>query len=411
MATKLLNSLHWLLIFTLLTAGCLHQYTFTPIPTATFPPTPLPSPSPEATPPQEISLVVWLPDELFLKGKPGRKALEEEIEAFERNHPLVEVKVYIKKARGEGGILALLLSAREVAPSVLPDLVVLDAAEAACVDGDFFQPLGEIPESLFPFASSGFIYLAADLDHMVYNTGVVTSPPLSWEEIKRGGGLLLPPSGGMVAAQYFTMGGRFRNERSELILEEEILAKVLKLWKENMEKGAIPTPSRKLEDPEEMWKKYLYGKVAMVGVRASLFLASRERLHQTAFAPLPSAAPVAWGWVAGVISREHERKKAAEALVKWLLLPERNQRWTLAANLLPVHREAYAQEEDAYLLFLSRLLESAYPAPPSTLLKLLEEALRNVLEGKATPEEAAHKAAKAIPQLYPDALEKRTKRW
>ncbi len=387
MATRFLTLL---LTFALLSgSGCATRPSPTPVPT----PTPIPLPAPETTPPQEISLALWLPDELFLEGKPGKEVLEEEISSFEQAHPGVKVKVYIKKARGKGGITELLLSAREVAPLVLPDLVVMDASEAAWVGEGLFQPLEEAPEGLFPFAvNPNFVYLAADVDHLAFNTGMITSPLSSLLGAGEGGkGLLLFPSGEILAAQYLALGGRFPG------IQEAPLAEALNLWQKGLESGAISPLSLELKGPEEGWKLYLSGKAAMVGVRASLFSAYRDKLRQTASAPLPSFAPVAWGWAAGIASREPERKRAARELVRWLLQPGRNREWALAANLLPVHREAYFQGGDPYLLFLSRLLESAHSAPPSTLLRPMGEALQRVLSGEATPEEAARSAAISTP--------------
>lgn len=397
MATKLLPQI--LIIVLLLISGCAIQSPPTPTPTATPSPTLLPTLTPQVISSKQISLILWLPDELFLEDKPGRKALEREIQSFEQAHAGVKVKVYVKKARGKGGIADLLLSAHKVAPSVLPDLVVLDAAEAAWLGEELFQPLEEVPEGLFPFSvSSNFVYLAVDVDHLAYNTGIVTSPLSTWWDVTENlGGLLIFPSGEALAAQYLALGGRFRDEGGRLILQKEILAEALRLWEKGLENGAISPLSRQLKDAEEGWRLYLTGKVAMVKVRASLFAAAKGKLRQTAFAPLPSMTPIAWGWVAGIVTQDPRRKEAAEGLVKWLLQPERNRQWTLEANLLPVHRETCAQAEEHYLLFLCRLLESAHPSPPSTLLEPLREALWSVLSGKTTPDEAARRATNIIP--------------
>jgi len=398
LATKSFSKVLLLALILALLKGCTLYKPSPPSPSPIPSPTPSPSPTPYPSPPEEVALTIWLPDELSLEGKPGKEELEAEIKAFEQAHPQVKVKVHTKKTKGKGGILHLLLSAREVAPSVLPDLVVLDAVEAKGVEESLFQPLDVIPDGLFPFATSPrAIQLAADLDHLVYNTGVVTSPPSSfWEILDSGRDLLLLPSGETMAIQYLALGEGFVDEQGALALSEEALAKVLTLWDEGLRKGAISPLSLGVKDQEEVWKLYISGKVAMAGARASNFLASREKLRQTAFAPLPSAAPIAWGWIAVVITQEPGKKEVAEELIEHLISPERNRRWALAANLLPVHREAYIGGEDPYLLFLAELLESAKPAPPSALLKALDEALLSVLEGKATPEEAARRAVRSL---------------
>jgi len=398
LATKSFGKALLLALILAFVPGCaLHKPPISyPVPTLSTTPTPSPTLHPHL--PQEVTLTFWLPDELFLEGKPGKEQLEAEIRAFELAHPQVKVKVYTKKASGKGGILHLLRSAYEVAPSVLPDLVVMEAVEAAGIEESLFQPLDLIPEGLFPFAARPrAIQLAANLDHLVYNTGIITSPPSSfWGILDSGVNLLLFPSGETIAIQYLALGGSFADEQGAPALNEEALAKVLRLWDEGLRVGAISPLSLEVKGQGEVWKLYISGKVAMAGARASDFLASRAKLRQTAFAPLPSAAPIAWGWVVGVITQEPSKKEAAEELIKHLLSPERNRDWALAANLLPVHREAYSGVEDPYLIFLAGLLESAKPAPPPSLLKPLDEALRSVLESKATPEEAAHKATESF---------------
>ena len=103
-----------------------------------LPPTPIPSPlqpivTPTPTPelePMIVTLELWLPQELAPYGvEPGAALLAQQLDDFSEAYPDLQVDVLVKKARGRGGLLDFLRTARDAAPAVLPDVVVLDAAE------------------------------------------------------------------------------------------------------------------------------------------------------------------------------------------------------------------------------------------------------------------------------------------
>ncbi|RLC93398.1 MAG: hypothetical protein DRI77_11965, partial [Chloroflexi bacterium] len=157
---------HWTLFITLIftLTGCGAQ---SPTPTS-LPPTPmpgplspLPTPTPTAEPqPMIITLGLWLPEELDpYGGGAGADVLAQQLTAFSKVHPDLQVEVTVKQAHGRGGLLDFLRTARDAAPSVLPDLVVLDAAELETAAGSgLVQPLDSIlsPAEMtdrFPFAA------------------------------------------------------------------------------------------------------------------------------------------------------------------------------------------------------------------------------------------------------------------
>ncbi|HDN79495.1 MAG TPA: extracellular solute-binding protein, partial [Chloroflexi bacterium] len=364
-------------------------------------------------------------DALYLEGKPGADVLMEQIEQFEASAEGVKVKALVKKAYGKGGILNLLLTAKEAAPSVLPDVVIIDTSEIAqAAQAELLQPLNEFIgedfwESLFPFAAEAGVWrgenvaiqFCADFEHLVYNTNKVVTPPLTWQQLLGGKEVYLFPARGVnglandtLIIQYLAAGGRFVDENELPVLDEQPLAEVLEFYRQGIEKGVISQLISEVGSTDECWQIYLAARVAMSNVRASRFLADRKILHNTSYAPLPTkkgqVSTLARGWAIAIVTQEHNRREASADFIKWLLAPDNNAQWAWAAGYLPVHREAFKEEQDPYIPFLRWQLESAQPVPNllefPAIAKAMQEALDNVLSGKATPEEAAKRAKQSL---------------
>ncbi len=99
-------------------------------------PTPVITPTIEATlpatepalPASQQSLNIWVLTEISTQAdSPGGTILAEQLAAFETNHPNVTLNIESKAPSGQGDTLSYLRSGREVAPSILPDLILLPA--------------------------------------------------------------------------------------------------------------------------------------------------------------------------------------------------------------------------------------------------------------------------------------------
>ena len=110
--------------------------TLTPAPPMTETPTPVSSPV--ATVVNQPSLTIWWPDVLMPTVEDQPLPLYEQLEAFAQTENGVQVKVRVKRVSDVGGIMATLRTAREVAPSALPDMTLLrrqDLLDAVHVRG------------------------------------------------------------------------------------------------------------------------------------------------------------------------------------------------------------------------------------------------------------------------------------
>lgn len=138
---------------------------------------------------EPLDLVLWMVEEVSptAEGELG-DFMANSLQTFSRSHPDIEVEVILKKAGGKGGMLDFLRTAKEVAPSILPDVAVLDATDLTqAYAGDLIQPLaGQLDRSLvqdlLPAARRmGTIEdelvgvpLGLEMEHTVYNRLVMT---------------------------------------------------------------------------------------------------------------------------------------------------------------------------------------------------------------------------------------------
>ena len=88
--------------------------------------------NPDTTPPalpdeaSELLIRVWLPDGLYAAEDDDAVAvLEDQIERFNRMNAQYDVELRLKPDSGTGSILTTLIAAQPVAPSAIPDLVLL----------------------------------------------------------------------------------------------------------------------------------------------------------------------------------------------------------------------------------------------------------------------------------------------
>jgi len=398
--------------------------------TATALPPGEPTPTTPLTLSTDITVTLWWPDALHPnEDSEGSQVLHNQIDAFEEANPNVKVEYLVKRAYGPGGTVDLLQSAYNVAPSILPDLVVLDDQELGeAVRAGVLQPLDGLVsqtllDDLYPFAvgvgrfAEGQMALefTADIEHLAYNTQKVPSPPVTWTEVLSGTARYIFPAAGhqgwvndSFLIQYLALGGRLVDENGQPALDEQLLARALGFYAKGVERKVIRSVVLELETLDQCWEKLLAGGPWMSNVSAAQFLGEREDHLTMRFAPLPTwngtVTNMSHGWVMVIVAQDQPHQQAAARLLTWLMDPPRNAAWSLSAVLLPARREALAflGNEDPYYPFLHWQLESAHfhPTSPSyeAIAQALQNAVREVLSGTATPEEAARQVLKTLGQ-------------
>ena len=428
------------LVAGLLLAACttLSPATSAPQGTPTLGPSPAATPSPQptvvASPPSpltsstSLTLTLWWPDALLPPGgSEAREVLESQFKAFEEAHPSISVVLQVKAAEGKGGLLDLLQKAYPVAPSILPDLVVLNAEDLGeAVRAGVLQPLAPLlPQALlddlYPFALNvgrfpqGVMALqfAADVEHLAYDSGKVPTPPVTWTDVLSSTARYVFPAGGRQGRvndafliQYLALGGRLVDENGQPALDGKLLARVLDFYAQGVERNVIRPNVLEIETLDQCWERLAAGGPGMANVAASRYLRERTKYPALRFAPLPTwngaVTTMSRGWVFALVAQDRPHQEAAALLIAWLLDPPRLAAWNTSAGYLPTRREAmtYLEDGTSYIPFLHWQLESAQYHPTAAsyeaVAQALQSAVREVLSGTATPEESAQRVLKAL---------------
>lgn len=384
-------------------------------PTRGFPP---PSRPPAVS--SAITLTLWTTEAFFpTEDSDSGQVLAQQWQAFEAAHSNVTLEHILKKPYGKGGILDFLNTASKAAPTVLPDLAILDTRELdEAAEAELIQPLddlvsSELQQDLFPFARRSFdgqlmgIQFEADIEHLIYNTNKIDSPPMTWREVISDSVTYIFPAGGegslvndAFLIQYLAAGGQLVDESGNPALDEDALVEVLQFYADGLEAGAIPPSVLEFEDLDDCWVVYVSAQVAMSNVSSDKYLADRGLLKNTSFAAIPTrdgnVATLSKGWALVIVTEDSNRQAIAVQLIEWLLEPENNANWNLAAGHLPTRRAAFDHlgTADPYFSFAQRQLENVYPRPVSPAYeeigRALQKAVQDVLEGEVSPQEAAN---------------------
>ena len=413
------------LILLLLTA-CV---TPTPSPTLS-PPPPEPIPSPTPTPPLPgpliTTLTLWLPEDLNpYRDEAGADLLAGRLADFGAAHPDLQVQVIVKKSHGRGGLLDFLRTASVAAPSVLPDLVVLDEANLqVAAQAGLLQPIdGRIPPDLeadlFPFAiglgrvdeATFGLPLAAELQHLAWSPAQFSSPPISWSDVFSAGLPLCFPAAGengiaddFTFIQYLGAGGRLTDEKGNPTLEEGPLTAVLDFYAQATAAGVISPPVvLSAGTDEECWAHFQrHGGMTVVDSRWFW----REGMGTAEPGPIPTrdGRPVALaeGWVLALVATSPEQQQRAMALAAWLMDPAWYGTWTQNTGYLPVTRSGLAEwaVSGERREVLMTVLAGARPALPRSVRERvgppLQAAIEAVLQGRQSPTEAAIRAVQSL---------------
>ena len=367
-----------------------------------------------------ITLTLWVPDFLdpYSEDSPGGALFLEQIQAFSELNPDVQVEVLVKKGSGPGGLYNLLSTAYTVAPSVLPDLIVLDSRDLqSAAEKELLQPLSAFDAAVarsFPFmkqesqfdAQSYGVPFLTEVDHMVYTPKVSAASPVSWTAVLSGSYSMLFPvapadslADDALLAMYLGSAGVVTDEQGNPLLERASLEELYRFFDAMLETGLLdPVRSFGLGDATVCWEAYQQRLGMLSSVPAGVYWAEDSRLGMPSWVPTRDGDPaaLAHSWLFAVVAAEPERQDAATRLTLWLTAPERVADVSRAVKLLPASLEAVAlwplSPDEAQFLD-TFLMAAEAPLPPKVaqpVARALQSGLDMLLKGEGTtPEEAA----------------------
>lgn len=383
---------------------------------------------------EEITLTLWTIEEFSpeAEGETGN-FVSTALQAFRRANPDIKIDLIIKKLSGKGGMLDFLRTSKDVAPSIVPDVAVLDSTDLnqAYASGLIQRLDGKLDRSivqdLLPAARRmGTIDnqlvgvpLGLEMEHTVYNTLVFESPPLLWSDVLSANTRYLFPARGVnglvndhTLAQYFSAGGRLVNDQGAPVIDEAVLRSVLNFYQQAVDNGTLDPLILDAATTEELWPTYVERQAGIAQITVRQYLADRELLTNTVVGPLPvqssQNSPTLVIHTRALVlvtdSQNLRRQAAALNLIEWFMSTSNNITWNQINGSIPTRDTAFQRtaNNDPYWQFLSEQLNRARAQPGFTgydrLGRILQQAVVQVINGEATPEEATATAIDALAQ-------------
>ncbi len=434
------NLLGLLLIVTFLLVGCSspgdeeNSQDITP---TTDSATPKPPPTPQVTlsvpEPREngpIVLNIWLIEGVNpFADTPGATILAEQLATFETNRPGVDLNIEIKAATGPGSSLGYLRTGRTIAPSILPDLIVLPAEQLEeAISEQLIVPIDNliVPTAvadLYPAADElarvdgklvGFPFSVANLSHMAYQEGIFDdSVPTTWVQLVDDEEATFTfPGAGVKGAElalqmYRALGGNLRNESGQAVLELEPLAATLDLLRTARRQGLLPLLTVNMAVLDESWQAFDGGLVNSVMTTQKQFSGQRANNNDIEYSAIPgpdeplAATITAQTWAISTL--DPSRQTLVADLLNWLIAGPNMGDWTSAAGILPARRSAFQEwpTADTYIQFIHQELERANPYPYSAsgpIMEAVSIAVHDVLSLQSTAQQAAQEAVDSLAQ-------------
>jgi len=392
-----------------------------------------------------VNLTLWVPDILDPHAElNGAVALGTQVADFDRASREINVEVLVKKGTGSGGLYHLLSTASDVAPAIVPDLLILNRQDlpTAAREG-LIQPLDDyIPSDAgyFPTALEamrtgeglfGFPYVAT-AEQMGYRPTLTPTAPITWTSVlSQAYSLVLPgaPSDGLASdvllSMYIGAGGRVVDDIGQPTLDRAVLERIYGFILDLQEAGLLDAEQvLGLTDTASCWDALLEGHAQLSPVSVSAYwhprLAALSETDEssTSEAPASPAADVLPAWVPtesgapltilhtwgiAVTTDNPVRKEAALELIRWLVSAQRMADLTRTAPLAPTRQRAVETwglpaDEESFVIALLASSVSPPPADAETVVRrALQIGLTAILQSDAVTADAS--ATQALTNL------------
>ena len=372
------------------------------------------------------SLRVWIPPEIALATEEGAAILNAQLAAYRTNHPTLDITVEQKLVSGQSGILNYLRTGRTVAPTILPDLIVIPIDQLGpALTEELIYPMGDLIdtallEDLYPSALnlvlkenqvSGYPFALTGLHHLAYNSTTVTSTiPTLWEPLTAlPYSFVFPASGtpgGTLALQfYLEAGGSLTNEAGQVALQVEPLATALQQLFTAKSSGFILDQSSNYTSLQESWQLFQSGSADFTITSSEQYLQQRDENGVYLVTAVPGRQnvlpPLVSGWAWAVSTANPTQRELVSELLNSLISSDQLGEWSYASNFLPARQAALAfwPQEDSYVMFAKEQLSRSRAMPfsrNSSIMTALNNAVFDVVTLAKTPQLAAEEAVATI---------------
>lgn len=376
----------WALLAAMMLSGCVLLATPTappsPEPTAVptvSPETVTPTLEPSPTPVSSVTtLSMWVPafltaEEVEEPEDPEAEVvtvLDQQLSTYAEARPQVEVRLIPKQAHGSGGLYDLFSTASEAAPSILPDVIMLDTSDLnAAAAAELIQPvdawltggadyyafaLDAVTRDLIPDETGeperwGFPYVAR-ADHMVYRRGISAAPPLSWTRVLTSGYSTLFPAAppddlasDVLVAAYLGSGGRVMDENGRATLDSAVLEELYGFFDALRTRELINIErALALTDATACWEDYQQGIGRLSPVPMGVYWTALPVDSLAGWMPTAEGDPVILmhPWHLAIVTTDPERQGAALDLVQWLINPDNMGALAGSIQRVPVRQRA-----------------------------------------------------------------------
>jgi maltose-binding protein MalE len=390
-----------------------------PVATATPSATPnqphLDQSAPAVTNEQNRQLVLWVPEFFQPPDQSPAALLQTVYDQFRHNHPEVHLDIQIKAESGEASLYAYLRNAQSMAPTILPDVVLLDTAQLwQAAELGLIQPIQwdalHNTNDFFQFARTAASYqgqmigipYAADLIHLVYHTNQITQLPTTWDTLLTTGGPYWFAAGKYdypnesLLLQYVGAGGQLFEDGT--VSNPEALVALFTFLLEAKSAGVLPEKILEFKNTTDTWSTFAGQSTGFADASAHWVLAQQETVGDLGFAQIPTingaAVTVARTWAFALVTPAPEQQQLALALIDQLLEPTVHSAWSRATRQLPTQIGVYTTWLDSspYYEFLQRQLDVAIALPNgpqfADFARRLQQAQEAVLLSQLTVEDA-----------------------
>jgi ABC-type glycerol-3-phosphate transport system substrate-binding protein len=410
--------------FLLVTSSC-----EAPQPAPVIIPSPLPSITAIGTPPAVVSaetlpvddtarqLVIWAPA-FFQPALDVRTndALATVYEQFERSHPGVHIDVQLRADIGEASLLNYLRRAQRVAPTILPDIILIDAqqlwqvAELGMLSPIEQQQLGAGVE-FYPFTVDALtsddelagVPYTTDLIHLVYDPEELPDAPRTWAEFLTSEQTLIFAAGKsenlneFAYLQYLGAGGGIPTADS---MNGDLLLAFFTFLAEARTLDLIPESVLEIATDNAAWDTFAVAEQSMAATSTYVILQHWDTINSgtVRYAPIPTqggeALSVARVWAFAVVASDVGQQELSLTLIRAFLEPTVHSQWGRVAMHIPSQPAAFElwRNSSPYYEFVQTTLAVTQAFPYSRrfaeLSRRLQAAQKLVLRNEMTPEEA-----------------------